>query len=412
MKSAPKIALACLFLALPPFAGCDGDGSHDPSSPLQGTEYASEHYVVRVVGRRLDERTQEQTRQAALLMEQMFAAYSGLIELPLPPGDRMPIWLHLSRGEYDRQAALHDYPAKATTGFCNLDGEVHVYFRKIGGDLGPESTMMHEGFHQYCHRALHLPTPPDVHRRVPGYGRGKLPTVPLWLNEGMAMNMETGRVATDHNGIAVAIDDIGSVNKDRLYLLARLIRENRCPSVRGLMNKIMGDQLTTDDYAAMWGVVFDLRMATGNAIYVREQRELERAGPDAVRRAVAAATDPARSHPYLRWPVPLAGRLLRASSVAWGLDVPSTIEVCVVGAREPRDFERQWNRAITRAALEEMERLFRDQGQTLEEWEQGWRLRMLTLYAEVRGGAYKYEEAGGAKRKGGARGKAKTGVWN
>ncbi|MDR3211760.1 MAG: hypothetical protein LBU79_07580, partial [Planctomycetota bacterium] len=367
----------------------------------------------RIVGYQLNDKIQEQTRQAALLMEKMFDVYASLEEMPLPPGEEMPIWLHLSRPEYERQAARYNFPPGLTTGFCNVDGEVHLYYKRVGR-LSPESTLMHEGFHQYCHRAMHLPTPPEVLRSVPGYSREKLTTVPLWLAEGMAMNMETGRIETEHNGLVVRIDDIGSVNRERLRQLVEIIKANRCPSIRDIMNKIMGDQLSSDDYAVMWGLVFDLRLATGNAIFIREQRELERAGPETVNAAIQAATDPARPYPYLRWPVPVVGRLLRACRVAWGLDVPATIAECATGAGEPRDFDRRWNRKLTQVALEEVERLLRDQGLSLEEWELNWRLRMLTLGTEVRGGKYVYTEPDSISRAANraSRGNPKTGIWN
>ncbi len=361
-------------------------------SSLEVAEYVSDHYCLRVIGSGMgSDRGQQLARHAAMMMEKMFQIYAAQDELPLPPGDAMPFYLHLNRQEYDRNAAMYDFPAGATNGFCNTSGEVHVYYRK-SGQLPPEATAMHEGFHQYSHRALHFPTPAEVFQRVPGYKVSKLPTVPLWLNEGMAMNMESGDIQTDHNGIAVSINNVGAVNRERLNQLAAIIRSGRCPSIRGIMNKIMGDQITIDDYAVMWGIVFDMRMATGNAIYVREQREIERAGPDAVRAAIDAAIDPNRTFPYMRWPVPVTGRFLRACRVVWGLDVPNLVDTCATGAREPRDFDRQWNRRLTQAALAEVEKLLMDQGESLEQWEQGWQKRMLALHAQVRGGTYVYVE--------------------
>jgi hypothetical protein len=173
---------------------------------------------------------------------------------------------------------------------------------------------------------------------------------------------------------------------------------------------IMGDQINSDYYSVMWGVVFDLRMVSGEAIFRREQRELERAGPEAVRAAIDAAIDPLRSYPYLRWPVPVAGRLLRACRAVWGLDVPSLVDICAAGAREPRDFDRQWNRRLTQAALSEVEKLLHDNGETLEQWEAGWKKRMLTLYAEVRGGGYRYVEPPGIRKAASAAGR-KPGAW-
>ncbi|MDR1745252.1 MAG: hypothetical protein LBS30_05815 [Planctomycetota bacterium] len=379
-------------------AGCVDTGSGGYADlayegpPAQTGEYTTDHYTVRVIGGKLGPRGQEMSRHGALLMEKMFEVYSGLDELPLPPGDDpMPFSLHLNREEYDRQAAIYDFPANSTNGFCTTGGEVHVFYRK-SGKLPPESTAMHEGFHQYCNRALHYPTPQEVFERVPGYKTERIPTVPLWLAEGMAMNMESGSIQTDHNGIAIGIDDVGSVNAPRLAHLAELIKTNRAPSVRRTLNLIMGDQINIDDYSVMWGIVFDFRMATGNAIFVREQAELERAGPRAVREAMDAAIDPSRPYPYMRWPVPVTGRFMRACKAAWGLDVPALVETCLTGARESRDFDRQWNRRLTQAALAEVERLLRDNGETLEQWEEGWKKRMLALNAEVRGGRYVYVE--------------------
>ncbi len=392
-----RLILFALFLGAALSAGCvyTGDGDSDASgAPAQMGDYTSEHYNVRVIGGLPGPQGQEMARHGALLMEKMFDVYSSFDETPLPPGDPMPFFLHLNRKAYDRQAALYEFPANATNGFCTTAGEVHVFYRR-SGKLPPESTAMHEGFHQYCNRALHYPTPQEVYERVPGYKIGKIPTVPLWLAEGMAMNVESGVIESDHNGIAVGIDDVGSVNAPRLSHLAELIKSGRCPSVRRTLNLVMGDQINVDDYSVMWGIVFDFRVATGNAIFVREQKELERAGPEAVRQAIDAAIDPYRAYPYMRWPVPVVGRFMRACRAVWGLDVPSLVETCAAGAREPRDFDRQWNRRLTQAALAEVERLLRDQGETLEEWERGWKKRMLALNAEVRGGRYVYVEPQG-----------------
>ncbi|MCC8110031.1 MAG: hypothetical protein LIQ30_13525 [Planctomycetes bacterium] len=379
--------------------GCMPEGGSS-SRPLETAEYSSEHYDVRVVGQTLGAKGDELARHGARMMEKVFDAYAALDEVPRPPGESMPFNFHLNRTEYDRQAARYDFPAHTTNGFCTTGGEVHVYFQK-SGKIPPEATAMHEGFHQYCYRAVHYPTPQEVFEQVPGYKVAKLPTVPLWLAEGMAMNMESATIRKDHDGIAIAIDDVGSVNVPRLTHLVQLMRSGRMPSVRSTLNLIMGDQISTDDYSVMWGIVFDLRMATRNAIYIREQKELERAGPGAVRQAIDAAIDPDRPYPYMRWPVPVAGRLMRACRVAWGVDVPATIDKCARGcargAREPRDFDRQWNRRLTQAALAEVERLLHDNGESLEEWEEGWKKRMLALYTEVRGGQYQYVEPKGVR---------------
>lgn len=388
--------LATLAMAVVITSGCvdgAGKGSDSANASLATSEYESQHYQVRVVGMG-GQKGQEAARQGAYLMERMFDVYAALDEIPLPPGDVMPFWVHFNRKEYDRQAALYDFPANTTNGFCSTAGEVHVYFRK-SGRIPPEATAMHEGFHQYAHRALHYPTPTEVFARVQGYKNPKLPTVPLWLNEGMAMNIESGEIQRDHNGMAVSVSNVGSVNRERLSHLVSLIKANQCPSVRAVMNLIMGDQVTINDYSVMWGVVFDLRMATGNAIFAREQVEMERMGPEAVRQAIDAAIDPYRPYPYMRWPVPVSGRLMRACRVAWGLDVPSLVETCAKGAREPRDFDRQWNRRLTQAALMEVEKLLHDQGESLEQWEQGWKKRMLSLHAQVQGGQYIYTEPDG-----------------
>ncbi|MDR1518601.1 MAG: hypothetical protein LBU23_00445 [Planctomycetota bacterium] len=398
------IGLAVILL----LAGC-ANLSGDAGGVLETAQYSSEHYLVRLVGPSLGAGGDELARRAAILMERMFNVYAGLDELPLPPGDPMPFWLHLDRRDYDRQAALYEFPAMATNGFCTTSGEVHVYYRTLDGHP-PEATAMHEGFHQYCHRGLHYPAPPEVFQRVSGYRLAKIPTVPLWLAEGMAMNVESGRIERDHNGLIIGIDDVGSINRERLDHLAKLINGGNCPSVRHTLNLIMGDQINSDYYSVMWGVVFDLRMASGEAIFRREQRELERAGPEAVRAAIDAAIDPLRPYPYLRWPVPVAGRLLRACRAVWGLDVPSLVDICAAGAREPRDFDRQWNRRLTQAALSEVEKLLQDNGETLEQWEVGWKKRMLTLYAEVRGGGYRYIEPPGIRKAASASGR-KPGAW-
>jgi hypothetical protein len=378
------IAALAAVLAL---AGC-AELAGEAGGLLQTAEYSSRHYLVRLAAPRLGADGGESARRAAELMEKMFEIYAGLIELPLPPGGAMPFWLHLDRRDYDAQAARYEFPPLVTNGFCTTSGEVHIYYRPLGGHPH-EATAMHEGFHQFCHRALHYPTPPEVFERVPGYSLEKLPTVPLWLAEGMAMNLESARIDRDHNGLVVGVDDAGSINRERLANLVRLIRNGGCPPLRRVLNLILGDQIDSDHYSVMWGLVFDLRLATGNAIFRREQRELERAGPEAVRAALDAAIDPLLPFPHLRWPVPVAGRLLRACRVVWGLDVPALIEIAAAGAREARDFDRQWNRRLAQAALAELEKLLRDHGESLEQWEAGWKKRMLALGAEVGGDDYR-----------------------
>ena len=63
---------------------------------------------------------------------------------------------------------------------------------------------------------------------------------------------------------------------------------------------------------------------------------------------------------------------------------------------------------LTQAALAEVEKLLRDNGESLEQWEASWKKRMLALHAEVRGGTYRYVEPARIKR--GAPG-GEAGTW-
>ena len=74
---------------------------------------------------------------------------------------------------------------------------------------------------------------------------------------------------------------------------------------------------------------------------------------------------------------------MRASRMLWGEDPDAFVAWAAEGARTPRDFDRRWNRRLTERVLAEFERLLRDHGITLEEYELAWHSRMLVLADEV-----------------------------
>jgi hypothetical protein len=93
---------------------------------------------------------------------------------------------------------------------------------------------------------------------------------------------------------------------------------------------------------------------------------------------------------------------LRASRELWGDNPDALVEWASRDVRSPRDFDRRWNRRLTERALAEFEKLLRDHGVTLEEYEAAWHSRMLALADEMlpRGGTRKpsaRSEDGGAR---------------
>lgn len=274
-------------------------------------------------------------------MEMALAHYERVVGVPAETREPLPVTAHLIRKAYDYEAARLGFPPDLTSGFCTIDGVVHIYY-KPSGTLDPAATLMHEGFHQYCYRVFAYPTPLEVQQAYGGYRRPKLTTTPLWLAEGVAMIFESAAIDVDPRRPAAAFAKLDGYNRPRLEQLKRLLRQNRCPPLREVLSMQLGDPLTGDTYAVMWGLCYDLLRG--------ERMESE-----------------------------ALSRLLRDGGALWGLDPAVLFRECLAEAPDGKTFERVWNRRMTRAALSRFEQLLAANNADLETWERGWRERMLQV---------------------------------
>lgn len=301
------------------------------------------HYSVMAVGPKpsAERELPRVVDEVGRWMERALAHYERVVGVTAAADEPLPVTAHLVRKAYDYEAARLGFPPDLTSGFCTIEGAVHVYYRP-SGTLDPAATLMHEGFHQYCYRVFAYPTPAEVFQTYPGYARPKLTTIPLWLAEGAATVFESAALGVDLRRPDAAFGRLDGFNKPRLDQLKRVLRRADAPRLRDVLLLQLGDSLNGDTYAVMWGICYDL-FRGGN----RDEQPM--------------------------------GRMLRDSGMLWGLDPAALFADCLREAKDGRTFERAWNRRMTEAALARFTSILAANGHSLETWERGWKERMLQV---------------------------------
>ena len=200
-----------------------------------------------------------------------------------------------------------------------------------------QAAARHETTHLLLHQAGGFRVPATVRTTV---GQDILPSVPWWLEEGLACCMEPGPAA---KGPAAGI------HASRCRELQKLIQEDRCPSVAEVLGKPFETKGSGDDYAVAWGVLYDVLFPPQPSSHTAGLRRLH-AYLEACRRGFL--TDPDRE---------FGPRFLRPDGLL------------------PPGFEQAWSAHIAAASLAAFPRLLLPPDTSLAEWESGWRQRMMQL---------------------------------
>jgi hypothetical protein len=177
-------------------------------------------------------------------------------------------------------------------------------------------------------------------RFQPPPGQEMLPSVPWWLEEGLASCME----AADSRGPTAGL------NRGRCRDLQALIRAGRCPPVHLVIAKPFGAG-SAADYAVAWGVLYEVLFPAPPATHAEGLARLHRY-LDACRNGFLAEPE-----------TDFARRFFAADG------------------RLRADFRQAWDEHIARESILAFQRILLPSGLGLEAWESRWRARMLSLDA-------------------------------
>ena len=287
-----------------------------------------------------------ETDDATVFPPALVAAVTGVQHemSALCPGEaagEMRIVLHARRRQF---AAIVPFACAASVtspAFTDLEKrEIHICLE--GVDRRKATTLLlHECTHGFLHVQTAVPPPTAWGERVPA---GALPTVPLWLHEGLAAYMEVGELGP--TGLVNRGFNLG-----RWRELDHLIRGGRNPSLRQLLAMPPSVHLTSAGYAAAWGVVYALRTGGASGATDREGMEAR------LRQYIAACR--------------------REMSGADGSSFPA--DRLPGGATAASARQAAWDARLSRTSLALFETCFLAPGQSLETWEGEWCRRMLRL---------------------------------
>lgn len=208
-------------------------------------EYESDYYSVKTNTSRDVAAYIGQLMDFAQKNYQRIFRYEG--EMP-----RLKIFAYRTDKEY--QAEARKIGLGGSAGFFAVNGgdkAIHVAYTKTYGLTQPTHTLLHEGAHQFVHMAFGFPVPPQFEDYFVK-GLENLPSVPLWLNEGIATYMENSYY--DGDNLVV-----GEININRLRQLQAEMRENRYVTLDRLFKQHDAAKFTPSHYASAWGIVYWFR---------------------------------------------------------------------------------------------------------------------------------------------------------
>ncbi len=138
-----------------------------------------------------------------------------------------------------------------SAGFFRYRGdvsEIHVAYIDKWGKTYPTQILLHEGTHQFVHQAIDFAVPAAYKDKIPDMSR--LPSVPLWLNEGMATYIENAY----YDGRRLVV---GEVNVNRLRGLQALIKRGQVIPMEKLFQVEGGEAfMAMHCYEPAWGLVY------------------------------------------------------------------------------------------------------------------------------------------------------------
>ncbi len=297
------------------------------------------------------------------LMELTAKRYREIFGYRFGPIPRLSINAYASAAEYGAIAQKYGLPP-GTGGFYSAQGAgaIHLpYVESFGRH--PSVTLFHEGAHQFVHEVIDFKLPLALRSKLPKQLH-KLPTVPIWLNEGLATYMETAR----YDGQTL---EIGRVNPGRLAQLQRMLRSRTNPSVREVVERRRGQPFAAAHYAVAWGIVYALR---------HHHRVPER---DRNRRKLIKFIEACKRGFY------------HAPNMEFAKEF-------MAGGALPRDFVVRWNVRVGERSRVEFEKQIAGGPKKMESWEKEWTARILKLRPDL--------PYGGTNRGDAAWDKGKTGL--
>lgn len=165
---------------------------------------------------------------------------------------RLPIHAYRTDREYQQVARAVGLGGSA--GFFSQNGGdriIHLAYTKTYGLTQPTRTLLHEGAHQFLSFACSFPIPARYRQHFVE-GMDVLPSLPLWLNEGIATYFEAAR----YDGTRLVV---GELNSNRLRQLQGELRDGRAVTLEKLFTTHDPKRFGASHYAAAWGMVYWFR---------------------------------------------------------------------------------------------------------------------------------------------------------
>ena len=215
---------------LPEIQNRTGDSDHEQL-------YETPHYNIATTS----------SRKTAMAMGSLLESLYGTCSELLPPATddlkQLSVYAFTSKDDYEAHIDKHKLQVVYASGFYTPAEPAGIYLplTETNG-VHPFFTLAHEGLHQYIHEIKGIQIPATSAR---------LPAVPLWLNEGLALNMEAALVNE-------ANFQPGRIHPPRLDHLQRMIEAGGIPSVKEVLSKTYGEPFTNEDYSVAWGVTYFL----------------------------------------------------------------------------------------------------------------------------------------------------------
>ncbi len=199
----------------------------------QALEVTSDNYRI------VTNSNSENALLMAGLMEILYATCSRLFG-PGQKHERLTVYAFARRAQYEQQTAALQLSAGHLSGIYAPGRSTGIYLPLVASNgTHPFFTLVHEGLHQYLHEVHGLP--------IAGTS-AKLPSVPLWLSEGLALYMEAALVEP----AALAP---GRRHPERLQHLQSLVRRGRMPGISQVVSTSYGEPFSNADYSVAWGLV-------------------------------------------------------------------------------------------------------------------------------------------------------------
>ena len=181
--------------------------------------------------------------EMGVLLESAYRVYSNVLGHG-GEHDKFDVYAYNDRGQYQQAMHALNLPIQSASGIYTPGEKPGIHLPLVTTNrTHPFFTLVHEGLNQYLHHIKGLTVPVTTI---------KLPAIPVWLNEGLALYVEAAIVST--HKLAP-----GRIHPTRLKHLQRLLSKEPAPSLATILGKSYDAPFTNDDYSISWGVVHYLQ---------------------------------------------------------------------------------------------------------------------------------------------------------